>query len=72
MGIIFLSGEKKGFLFIIFESHFNPSILSDPICITALSILIFLYFEFCIKISDMAPAATLIAVSLALDLPPPL
>ena len=55
-----------------FSFHLLLVILFSPIWITALLILIFGLIILFNRISESAPAATLIAVSLALDLPPPL
>ena len=67
-----LSGQKNGFLEIILSSHLLISHPNIPSWVTAPVILNFFPNLFSKTFFATAPAATLAAVSLADDLPPPL
>jgi hypothetical protein len=68
---MFLSGQKNGFLLIVRSLHLVVSHPKIPNWVTAPTILNFLLNLFCKTFLAIAPAATLEAVSLADDLPPP-
>ena len=68
----FGSPQKKGLLLTSFQSKFSRSILFGPNWITLALIFIDFFNLFSNTLNAIAPAATLTAVSLALDLPPPL
>ena len=70
--IIDLSGQKNGFFEIILSFHLSVSHPNIPNWVTAPITLNFLPNFFCKTNFAIAPAATLDAVSLAEDLPPPL
>ena len=67
-----LSGQKNGFLEIVLSFHWLVSHPKIPNWVTAPITLNFLPNFFCKTNLAIAPAATLAAVSLAEDLPPPL
>jgi len=67
-----LSGQKNGFFKIVWSFHLLVSHPNIPNWVTAPMPLNFLPNFFCKANFAIAPAATLAAVSLAEDLPPPL